>query len=270
MNAEQALTAGDIDGALADLQGRVKKAPADAKLRVFLFQLLAVVGRWDRALTQLNVAGEMDSANLAMVNTYREALQCEVFRAQVFSGERDPLLFGDPQPWLAPLTKALQLAAQGRTQESQTLREQAFEQAPATAGKIDGEAFAWIADADQRLGPILEAVINGRYYLVPFHTIRTLTLEEPTDLRDLVWTPAHITWTNAGETVALIPTRYPGSEASEDPQIKLARRTEWVAQSDDLFRGRGQRMLATDTGEYPLLETRRIEFDPESEGAATP
>ncbi len=270
MNAEQALTAGDLDGALTDLQNRVKKNPADAKLRVFLFQLLAVVGRWDRALTQLNVAGEMDSANLAMVNTYREALHCEVFRAQVFSGERDPLLFGTPEPWMALLVEALRLAAQDRVQESQALREQAFEQAPATAGTLDGKPFTWIADADQRLGPLLEAIINGRYYLVPFHTIRQLVLEAPTDLRDLVWTPAHITWTNQGETVALIPTRYPGSESSEDNQIKLARRTEWMARGADLFLGHGQRMLTTDAGEYPLLETRRIELAGVPDSTTTP
>ncbi|WP_089730064.1 type VI secretion system accessory protein TagJ [Candidatus Thiosymbion oneisti] len=266
MNAEQALTAGDIHAALADLQGRIKQNPADAKLRVFLFQLLAVMGRWERALTQLNVAGELNSANLAMVNTYREALRCEVFRAQVFSGQRDPLLFGTPEPWVALLVEALRLAAQDRVQESQTLREQAFEQAPATAGTIDGEPFAWIADADQRLGPVLEAIINGRYYLVPFHTIRALVLEAPTDLRDLVWTPAHITWTNEGETVALIPARYPGSESSEDDRIKLAWRTEWTAGGADLFLGHGQRMLITDAGEYPWLETRRIELAGEPDG----
>lgn len=61
-------------------QAEVRKAPADAKRRVFLFQLLAVMGDWDRALNQLNVAGELDSGTLAMVSTYREALRCEVLR----------------------------------------------------------------------------------------------------------------------------------------------------------------------------------------------
>jgi type VI secretion system protein ImpE len=261
MIAEEAIRAGELDGALADLQSRVKKDPADAKPRVFLFQLLALLGQWERAFTQLKVAGELDSANLAMVNTYREALQCEAFRVQVFAGERDPLLFGDPERWVALLVEALRLTAESRVEQSQALRAQAFDQAPVTAGTIDGEAFAWIADADQRLGPMLEAVVNGRYYWVPFKNIRTLVLEAPVDLRDLVWTPAHITWTNAGETVALIPTRYPSSESKEDSRIRMARRTEWVNCGSDLFLGYGQRMLATDAGEYPLLETRRIEIE---------
>jgi type VI secretion system protein ImpE len=268
MNAEDALKSANLDEALGDLQGRVKKDPADAKLRIFLFQLLALLGRWERALTQLKVAGELDSASLAMVNTYREALVCEAYRAQVFSGERDPLLFGDPAPWMAMLVEALRLTARGQVPQSQDLRAQAFEQAPPTAGKIDGEPFAWIADADQRLGPVLEAIINGRYYLVPFLNIRKLELEPPADLRDLVWTPAHITWTNGGEVVALIPSRYPGSEESEDTRIRMARRTEWADCGSGLFTGMGQRMLTTDGGEYPLLETRSIELEAAVDSAA--
>ena len=48
------------------------------KLRVFLFQLLCVLGQWERALTQLNVAAELDAQALAMAQMYREALQCEM------------------------------------------------------------------------------------------------------------------------------------------------------------------------------------------------
>jgi len=261
MNAEEALKLGDLDAVLADLTGRVRADPANARLRVFLFQLLAVLGQWGRALTQLNVAGELDAANLAMVCTYREALSCEALRAEVFAGKREPLVFGQPAQWIALLVEALRFTAEDRVEESQALRSQAFDQAQATGGSIDGSAFQWIADADPRLGPVLEAIIHGRYYWVPFENIRSLMLEAPVDLRDLVWTPAHVTWTNGGETVALIPTRYPGSESSDDNRIRMARRTDWVDHESGLFIGLGQRMLATDTGEYPLLETRQIELE---------
>ena len=97
--AEQALKDGDPELALRLLTDQVRANPADAKLRVFLFQLLCVLGRWDRALNQLNVAGELDASTLAMVQTYREALQCERLRAQVFTGEKLPMLFGEPEPW---------------------------------------------------------------------------------------------------------------------------------------------------------------------------
>src|SRR5438552_15339828 len=70
--AEESVRAGRLDEALADLQGQVRKKPADARLRTFLFQLLAVRGEWDRALTQLKVAAELDPSAMAMAKTYQE------------------------------------------------------------------------------------------------------------------------------------------------------------------------------------------------------
>ncbi len=38
-----------------------------------------------------------------------------------------------------------------------------------------------------------------------------MTLEPPADLRDLVWTPATITWVNGGKVIALLPGAIPAS-----------------------------------------------------------
>ena len=59
MGMEDWLRGGDPSTALSDVQDQVRKNPANAKLRIFLFQLLAIEGRWDRALTQLKVAGDL-------------------------------------------------------------------------------------------------------------------------------------------------------------------------------------------------------------------
>ena len=42
------LKAGDPAGALAALQEKVRASPGDARLRIFLFQLLCVLGDWKR------------------------------------------------------------------------------------------------------------------------------------------------------------------------------------------------------------------------------
>jgi type VI secretion system protein ImpE len=60
--------------------------------------------------------------------------------------------------------------------------------------------------------------------------------------------------------VGLIPTRYPDAHTSEDEQIRLARKTEWREVGEGAYLGTGQRMLATDQGEYSMLELRRIEL----------
>ena len=258
MDAKEALRAGNIEETLQALQAQIRSDPASAELRVFLFQLLCVTGDWKRALTQLNVAGEMDASTLGMVQVYRDALANEALRVEVFAGHKTPLIFGDPEQWNALLLEALKLSAAGEISKSQDMRAAALEEAPATAGSINGKEFDWIADADARIGPNLEAIINGRYFWVPFHHIAEIRIEEPEDLRDLVWVMAELRWQNGGEAVALLPTRYSGSESSGDPQLQLARRTEWRDQGDDLYVGLGQRTLITDQDECSLLEVRNI------------
>ena len=270
MSAEQLLSEGRLDDAFAELKQQVRNDAANGKYRTFLFQLLAVQGDWQRALTQLDVAGELDPGALAMVQTYREAIHCELLRADIFAGRRSPLIFGDPEHWLALALEALQLTASGQHDKAGPLREQALADAPATSGTIDGHAFEWIADADIRLGPILEAVINGNYYWVPFHRIKTIRIEAPEDLRDMVWMPAYFTWANGGEAVGLIPTRYPGSELSPDQLVRMARKTEWLEPAPNVFLGQGQRMLATDSCDFALMDIRSIELNSEAGPMETP
>jgi type VI secretion system protein ImpE len=261
MNAEQYIREGNPNAALQTLQAEVRKNAADPKLRVFLFQLLAIQGEWDRALTQLNVSGDLDAANLAMVQTYREAIACEVLRKQIFQGKKTPLVFGEPTQWIALLQQALKLNTEHQHKEAQQLRDQAFELAPVTSGTINGEDFEWLADADNRLGPVLEAIINGRYYWIPFQQIQEIQIEEPVDLRDVVWIPAHFVWTNGGDTVGLIPTRYPDSETTDDSALRLARKTEWTELNEATFIGLGQRLLSSDTNDYALMDIREIKFN---------
>jgi len=261
VKAEELLRSGQLDEALASLESEIRADPASAELRVFLFQLLCVLGDWERALTQLNTAAEMDGANLLMAQVCRSALNCEALRSEILTGKHSPLIFGKPDDWVGLLVQANQLVSEGKYEASRELRERAFEEAPAIAGKIDENRFEWIADADMRFGPLLEAIIDGKYYWVPFTAIKRIRVEPPTDLRDVVWTPATFTWVNEGEVPALIPTRYPGSESSGDGAVRLSRKTEWIEKPGELCLGLGQRMFATDAGEFSLLEVRQIELD---------
>ncbi len=261
MTPEDHLKAGDPAGALEALSVLVKAKPGDAKLRIFLFQLLCVLGQWDRAIRQLKVCGELSPAALQMAQAYREAIICEVYREKVFAGTKAPLVFGEPQEWLAWLMEAQKLLAAGQPQAAAELRAKAFEAAPATAGDIDGQRFDWIADADMRFGPVLEAIVNGRYFWLPFAQIRSITFDPPTDLRDAVWTAANLTLANEGQVVAFIPTRYPFSGQKGDAAEKLSRATSWTDAGAETFTGLGQRLLSTDQGDVALLDARLIKFD---------
>ena len=253
---------GQLDEALAALQQEIRAKPEDGRLRIFLFQLLSILGRWDRALTQLNVLSELDASSMLLAKIFTSAVHCEAFRAEVFQGKRSPLIFGEPEEWIGLLVHANALAARGEFGASGASRERALEAAPAIPGAVNGQPFEWLADADSRLGPLLEVFLDGKYYWVPFARIRSVRIEPPTDLRNLVWTTANFVWSNGGAAPGFIPTRYPGTEACNDPELKLGRKTEWEEKEAGLYLGLGQRLLTTDSAEVPFLEVRNIEFTP--------
>jgi len=261
--AEAAIRAGAPRRALAALTEAVKTAPSKAQLRIFLAQLLCVLGQWERAHTQLNVVAELDDTAGPMREMVGHALRCEKIRAAVFEGRRPPMLFGEPEAWLATLIESMLRAGAGEADLARSLSARAFDEAPASRGRIDGEPFEWIADGDSRLGPVLEAMVQGRYYWVPFNRLERVAIEAPTDLRDMVWLPAQLRFVNGGEVIAMLPTRYPGSERSDDDQILMARKTEWRSDGGDGERwfGLGQRVLTSDRGEHDLLSVRTIEID---------
>jgi type VI secretion system protein ImpE len=267
-DAREALRSGDVQGALASLKQEVRKAPRDARLRTFLFQAFCITGEWDRALTQLSVVAELDPLALPMAQAYQAAIRCEVLREGVFRGERSPTVLGDPGAWVPLLIEATKLLAAGRREEAARLRDAAFEAAPETEGALNGVPFAWIADADPRLGPVLEVFVNGNYMWVPITRLRKLTFDPPADLRDQVWTPVRFTWSNDGEAVGFIPTRYPGSATAEDPTVALSRRTEWHDAGDGWSLPLGQRVLVTDVEETALMDIRTLAVTPAVVGAA--
>jgi type VI secretion system protein ImpE len=220
-----------------------------------------VLGDWDRALTQLKVVAELDASTIPMTRAYSTAIQCEQLRTSVMKGERSPLIFGDPQPWLALAVQAVAALAAGRPAQADEIRAEALEAAPMTSGTLNGTEFEWIADADSRLGPVLEVLLNGAYYWVPFERIAAVDFEPPEDLRDLVWMPATFTWANGGEAVGFVPTRYAGTETAADPALRLSRKTEWNSIGEEAFSGSGQRVLVTSAQEVPLLEVRELRLN---------
>jgi len=257
LTAEILIREGKPLAALVEVEKAVRKAPTDAKQRIFLFQLLSVLGQWDRAATQLNVIADLDAAALMMVTVYREVIAAETVRERVFAGKTTPMLLGEPDPWLGWLVESTKLLAEGKLDDAVRLHDAAFEAAPTTGGTIDGKSFDWIADADGRLGPVLEVIVKGNYYWVPFKNIAEIQIEKPADLRDLVWIPATFTWSNHGKAVGFIPVRYPGAAAGGNELLSMSRATDWRDQAGMTI-GTGHRMLATTDGEYPLLEVRNI------------
>lgn len=247
---------------LKELKDAIRAEPGKLGLRVYYFQLLAVLGDWQKSLEQLQMCAQLDIKATPMAKAYREAIRCEVFREEVFAGRKSPNILGEPPPWVGWLADAVKRLAGGDAAGAAELRTQALDAAPASGGQIDGEAFEWLADSDSRLGPVCELLANGTYYWVPFSSIRQISFEKPQDLRDFVWAACEITLVNGGSMPGFIPTRYPaGAESHQNDALRLARGTEWVDLGGDHVAGLGQRMWLTDVAEHALLDVRRLSFD---------
>ena len=119
VEARGAPPGGEPEAALSALQAAVRAEPANPKLRVFLFQLLCMLGDWERARAQLKALGELDAGSLPLVHLYGAAITCELLRREVFAGGRTPVMLGEPLPWVALLLQALAAEAQGRARRGQ-------------------------------------------------------------------------------------------------------------------------------------------------------
>jgi type VI secretion system protein ImpE len=103
-------------------------------------------------------------------------------------------------------------------------------------------------------------MLNGKYYWIPFERSARIEIEAPSDLRDLIWAPAKLTFRTAASRSRSCRRGIPAARRPEDDEIRLQRKTEWRDLGADTHVGLGQRMFATDVGETALLEARTIEL----------
>ena len=259
---QELLKVSDIPGAIAVVKAAIRKSAADEDLRFLLFQLGALAGDWEMAANQVAAYSELNGRQSPLPFVLRRLIAAEVDRENVFAGKAAPVLFGEPNGWLTTLVQALGPAAAENYDGAFELRQRALSEAPANSGTIDGKPFEGLMDGDSRLGPVLEAIMDGKYYWVPFSCIRSLVINPPTQLRDVVWAAAALTLTNDAVVPAHIPVRYPGAQRWADGELKMARSTDWQSPAEGFYQGLGQRMFLSKDGEVSLLDLRNLEFTP--------
>jgi type VI secretion system protein ImpE len=206
------------------------------------------------------VIADLDDGALLLARLYNLVLEAEPKRREIFAGSAKPVIFGEPEPWMAKALHGVILAGEGKEDLACECLQEALDAAPATPGVIDGVPCQWLADADLRNGSFLEAVIDGKFFWVPFFRIKQLRIQPPKNLRDLIWPSVGFQWSNGGEAAGFIFARYSGTEAMADGAFLLGRKTEWREKANGLSFGCGQRLLATEATDYPVLDLRLIDF----------
>jgi type VI secretion system protein ImpE len=259
--ADALLRDGDLAGARAALVETVRTHPSDEQARMFLFQLLALTGEWDKARTQVQALAQLSAEAQMLAAAYGQAIEAEAVRKSVFEGDAAAEILVNPDGWAGGLAKANQLLAKGDVDAGLAEREAAFDAAPDTPGKFNDIAFDWISDADGRFGPSFEIIIAGRYGIVPFDAVERITSDGPVDLRDLIWYPVQVAFKSGQSVAAFLPARYPGTETVDDNQQRLARATGWNETAWGEA-GAGQRLWTLSDGDdHGLLSLRTLVFD---------
>lgn len=252
---------GDVASARAALIEEVRAKPDNRPARMFLSQVLLVLGEWDKAITHMKAIANLSPEAMTLFVAYERAISAEKVREQVFAGTTAPVALVPGEPWLEKLMRALAAEVKGDAEAAATLRAEAYDEAPETPGDADGKRFTFIADADARFGPCLEVVLDGRYGLVPFSAVASLTSQGAKDLRDFVFLPARLTLKSGQAGNVFLPVRYPGTQNDADNLVKLGRKTEFDGRGDLGNAGRGQRVWDLGGEDLAILDLRKLTFD---------
>lgn len=238
MTARELYQAGQLTEAIQALGAEVRDNPTDAKRRTFLFELLCFAGDFDRARKHLELLAK-DNQQAGMGALLLEAcMHSERTRLETFDKKEYPH------------------APAGETN---------------LKGTLNGQPFSDIRDADPRVGPRLEVFTAGTYLWIPFAHIESIEMQAPKRLRDLLWSQVLVKTgpgfrgVELGE--CLFPVLCPGSFRHSDGNVRLGRTTVWE-EVDGVEIPFGQKTLLVDGEEFPVLEIRKIEFEPEQESGS--
>ena len=264
-DADSCLAEGDLDGARAALVAMVKADPGNTRARMFLFQLMAVLGEWDKAETQLRSLVQTSPQAEMLSAAYAPMLRAQKQRTDAFAGKGPvPLLFPGPA-WLSDVAASIEAFGRGDAATGNAKRDDAFSAAPDTPGMFfnssgNGQAIQWIADSDPRFGPCFEAFVGGRWGLVAFASLREMKSEGPQDLKDRVWLPVELTLKDGAAFSGFLPVLYPNSETHADAAVRLGRGTVWSDEPSGA--GLGQKIWTTDAGDdSDILSLRKLVID---------
>ena len=194
-----------------------------------------------------------------LAGVYNQALSAMLVREAVWAGKERPQSIVGTEPWVEGLLDALH-ASTVLAPDAESRAMAALDAAPASAGSLNDQRFAWIGDADPRFGPMLEVIVGDQYGFLPFAAVKRIVGTGPEDLRDLIWMSVDIELRSGQTSAAMLPVTYPGTGASGQPTLMLARGTDWRDQAG-LEIGLGQHLLTSDGPEAGLLELRQLVID---------
>lgn len=219
---------GKLREAIDAASGELRKSPGDVRLRTFLFELLSFAGEFERADKQLDLLADGGKQHLMGALLYRAAISAERARCEKFERAAETDV---PEP---------------------------------VAGECNGNAAGAISDADPRVGARLEVFASGTMLWLPMANLECVEIQEPKQLRDLLWIPAIVRagrmFRNLDLGQVLLPVLSPFTFRHQDDDVRLGRKTVWEDGPNGQEIPFGQKLISVDGDEIPLLEIRTLRF----------
>ncbi len=241
------------------ISAAVRAQPLESSHRLAMAQLRLLRGEYSKALQQLQLACQFDADLMPEAQLIRMLVRSEQVREAVFAGKIMPDLLAVSPAWLENMINSFK-ESEGK---AAAMRREALSEAPASKGVFgDSSPFEWIADGDERLGPVIEVMFGGSYYWIPFDMVVSLRVTPPQRAMDLVWAPVELELNGHPPRIAFMPSRYPLFPGEEYDETLLAdAETVWHQSSDGLWRGYGRRVWYVDGEPLGMFEAGRIMFE---------
>jgi type VI secretion system protein ImpE len=224
----------------------------DAGERLLLCELLAFTGIRDEVRRCLERIGTPDVQEF--VREWHLLLTADDAR----HAREPPQFLIDPPIHILQRIRAAEFLAAGRDEEARDLLDDADELAAWVEGYLDGRHFEGWRDADDLLGPVVEAFHGERYLWLPIEQVRKLRLDEGDELRDALYRPATIWLTDGSQWEVFIPALYIGTAEHPEEGIRTGAGVDWVERGG-LVRGLGSRTFLFGEEELSLSEFRQAE-----------
>lgn len=256
--AQEFYNAGRLQAAIDAQSELVRSNPTDLKKRMFLFEMLAFAGQWERASKQLAMMDTPDQSVVLTITNYRFCLEGEDHRRKVFQENKLPNFFVEPPGWVYHRLEAIKLLNAGQAAAAKTLLEQCDSELTLPKLSWNNGAPQPIRDCDDLFGPVLEVISKGGYFWLPLEQLDGITANAPKAPRDLNWFPAKISVKNGPAGDAYLPALYPQSYLSDRDTIRLGRETDWSSAEASPVRGQGLRMLLVGDDAYHIPDLRTL------------
>lgn len=266
MKLEEYLERGDLAGLTEAATAAVREKPLDPAARMVLAEVLCLAGDFDRAEKLAVAAGSLRKEPTPGIALLRNLLRAEVAREQFFREGRPPELRWEPAD---PLSSQMEVVVDLRGKREDAAAA-ALARSTVALESVAGVArcrdrpeleFSGFRDLDDRTATVIEAFsAAGKYYCLPWTQVKSLKFEPLETLRDLIWRPTTMQFTDGGEGRYFMPALYVLSAGSGDPAIQLGQSTIWSGLGGDLTGGAGQRMFLAGEETLPILEIEEISF----------